>query len=226
MPTAALVKQVLSLATFVTLLLSLVVAGTSLGLLQANLPTQSAYGEACFLFINYPQAVSIIQSAFVNPILVDFNFNSSTCKLSIASAFIATICLALLTAFQLCSVSFQINVKTLIANIIQVGFFVGSILFLFISMVVVSAGWRKTCDTFKIITQQPQYHDVVFKCNGEQPNYGLSYRPNGGEFIGAAVCAALGILFTIVALVLFIVKQIKSKDDYKHVVKMNEEQLN
>uniref|UniRef100_A0A1X7U2U1 Uncharacterized protein n=1 Tax=Amphimedon queenslandica TaxID=400682 RepID=A0A1X7U2U1_AMPQE len=221
MPTAALVKQVLSLATFVILLVSLVAAGTSLGLLQANISTEFVYWKACFLFINYSQAISILESDYP-----DFNFNVPTCKLSIASATIATVCLALLTAFQLCSVSFQINVKTLIANIIQVGFFVGSILFLFISMVVVSAGWRKTCDTFKNITQQTQYHEFVFKCHGEQPNYGLPYRPNGGEFIGAAVCAALGILFTIVALVLFIVKQIKSKDDYKHVVKMNEEQLN
>ena len=107
MPTAALVKQVLSLATFVILLVSLVSAGTSLGLLQANLPTQSAYGEACFFFINYSQAISIIESD--SP---DFSLNVPTCKLSIASATIATICLALLTAFQLCSVSFQINVKT------------------------------------------------------------------------------------------------------------------
>ena len=74
----------------------------------------------------------------------------------------------------------------MIANIIQVGFFAGSILFLFITMVVVSAGWRKTCDTFKNITQT-QLPELVFKCNGEQPNYGLRFRPNGGEFIGAAV---------------------------------------
>ncbi|XP_019861038.1 PREDICTED: uncharacterized protein LOC109589388 [Amphimedon queenslandica] len=223
MPTAALVKQVLSLATFVILLVSLVAAGTSLGLLQANIPTLFVYEKACFFFLNYSQAISLIELEYP-----DFNSNAPTCKLSIASATIATICLALLTAFQLISVSFQINVKTLIANIIQVGFFVGSILFLFISMVVVSAGWRKTCDTFKNITKT-QYHELVFKCNGQQPSYGLPYLPylpNGGEFIGAAVCAALGILFTIVALVLFIVKQIRSKDDYKHLVQMSEEQIN
>uniref|UniRef100_A0A1X7SPQ2 Uncharacterized protein n=1 Tax=Amphimedon queenslandica TaxID=400682 RepID=A0A1X7SPQ2_AMPQE len=129
MPTAALVKQVLSLATFVTLLVSLVAAGTSLSLLQANIPAKSVYGEACFFFVNYSQAMSLIQPQPDHP---DFNFNVPTCKLSIASATIATICLALLTAIELISVSFQINVKTLIANIIQVGFFVGSILFLFI----------------------------------------------------------------------------------------------
>ena len=73
----------------------------------------------------------------------------------------------------------------MIANIIQVGFFAGSILFLFITMIVVSAGWRKTCATFKNITKT-QYPDLDFKCNGQQPHY-LAYQPNGGEFIAAAV---------------------------------------
>ena len=49
-------------------------------------------------------------------------------------------------------------------------------------MIVVSAGWGKTCATFKNITKT-QYPDFDFKCNGQQQN-GL---PNGGEFIAAAV---------------------------------------
>ena len=110
MPTAAaIVKQILSLATFVILLVSLGAAGTSLGLLQANIPTQTIYGGVCFFFVNYSQAISLIESDY--PAI---NLNQPTCKLSIASATIATICLALLTAFQLISVSFRIdlNVKT------------------------------------------------------------------------------------------------------------------
>ena len=107
MPTAALVKQILSLATFVILLVSLGAAGTSLGLIQANNPTQFIYEGVCFFFVNYSQAISFIDSRASG-----FNFNVPTCKLSIASATIATICLALLTAFQLISVSFHINIKT------------------------------------------------------------------------------------------------------------------
>ncbi|XP_019863380.1 PREDICTED: uncharacterized protein LOC109592356 [Amphimedon queenslandica] len=219
MPTAALVKQVLSLATFVILLVSLGATGTSLGLLQANLPIQSAYGKACFFFINYSQAISLIESE-----TPDFKFNMPTCKLSIASATIATICLVLLTAIELISVLYQINVKTLIANIIQVGFFVGSILFLFITMVVVSAGWGKTCATFKNITKAQDYGpSFKFKCTEQlQKQTDSPYRPNGAEFIGAAVCAGVGTLFTIVALGLFIVKQMKSKDDYKPLNVQNE----
>ena len=109
MPTAALVKQVLSLATFVILLVSLVAAGTSLGLLQANIHIQNQFGQTCLFFINYSQGISLIQS---DEVTVDFSLNVPTCKLSIASAAIATICLALLTAIELISVLFQIKVKT------------------------------------------------------------------------------------------------------------------
>ena len=100
MPRASIVKQVLSLATFVTLLLSLGAAGTSLGLIQAN---AYYHGDLkCHFFISYTQAMN---SSLVN-------YNAPTCKLSIASATIATICLALLTAIELIIVLFEINAKT------------------------------------------------------------------------------------------------------------------
>ena len=107
MPTAALVKQILSLATFVILLVSLGAAGTSLGLIQANIDIPIIYDGACYFFLNYSQAISLIGSDDS-----DIIFNVSSCKLSIASATIATICLALLTAIELISVSFHINIKT------------------------------------------------------------------------------------------------------------------
>uniref|UniRef100_A0A1X7SP78 G-protein coupled receptors family 1 profile domain-containing protein n=1 Tax=Amphimedon queenslandica TaxID=400682 RepID=A0A1X7SP78_AMPQE len=84
-------NQVLFLAFFVILLVSLGAAGTSLGLLQANTDN----GVACYFFINYSQ---VMDSSLVN-------YNVPTCKLSIASATITTICLALLTAIELISVS-------------------------------------------------------------------------------------------------------------------------
>ena len=107
MPTITLVKQILSGVTFVILLLSLGAAGTSLGFLQANIPTTIMYQGVCYFFLNYSQAISLI-----DPDDSDTIINVSTCKLSIASASIATICLALLTAFELISVSFHINIKT------------------------------------------------------------------------------------------------------------------
>ena len=98
MPRAYTIKQVLSLVTFVALLVSLGAAGTSLGLLQAN----TKNGIACYFFISYSQAMNLSLDTY----------NVPTCKLSIASATIATICLALLTAIELISVLFQINIKT------------------------------------------------------------------------------------------------------------------
>ena len=98
MPRASIVKQVLSLATFVILLLSLGAAGTSLGLIQAN----TNNGASCRFFVSYSQ--------LINKSL--YNYNVPTCKLSIASAAIATICLALLTAIELIIVLFEINAKT------------------------------------------------------------------------------------------------------------------
>ena len=98
MPSAAIFKQIVSLATFVILLVSLGAAGTSLGLIQAN----TRNGAACYFYISYSQAMN---SSLVN-------YSVPTCKLSMASAIIGTICLALLTAIELISVLFEINVKT------------------------------------------------------------------------------------------------------------------
>ena len=97
MPSAA--KQVLSVASFVILLVSLGAAGTSLGLIQAN----TNNGMLCYFFVTYSQIVAVSDLA---------TFNVPTCRLSIASAIIATICLALLTAMELISVLYQTNVKT------------------------------------------------------------------------------------------------------------------
>ena len=92
-----IIKQILSVVPLAVLLLSLGAAGTSLGLLRAN----TDYGAECRFFISYTQAM--------NTSLI--NYNVPTCKLSVASATIATICLALLTAIELISVLFQMNVK-------------------------------------------------------------------------------------------------------------------
>ena len=100
MPSAENIKRVLSFASLAILFVSLGAAGTSLGLLQAN--TNNGVYATCHFFITHTQAM--------NSSL--YNYNVPTCKLSIASATIATICLALLTAIELISVSFKINVKT------------------------------------------------------------------------------------------------------------------
>ncbi|XP_019856335.1 PREDICTED: uncharacterized protein LOC109584879 isoform X1 [Amphimedon queenslandica] len=206
MPSEALVKQIFSVASFVILLVSLGAAGTSLGLLQANTDN----GVRCFFFVSYTQAM--------NTSLV--NYNVPTCKLGIASATIAIICLALLTAIELFSLLFEINAKTLIAKILQIGFFSGSILFLFITTVVVSAGWGKTCATNKNITKTGA--DTYFDCTGPQYLSGLGpLAPNGAEIITAAAFAGIGVLLTIVALVLFIVKQMKSKTNYGNLTPNN-----
>ena len=74
----------------------------------------------------------------------------------------------------------------LIAKIIQVGFFAGSILFLFITTVVVSAGWGKSCATFNNITKNGG--DTTFDCTGPRYSFGYGlYLPNGEEFITAVV---------------------------------------
>uniref|UniRef100_A0A1X7U3Q4 Uncharacterized protein n=1 Tax=Amphimedon queenslandica TaxID=400682 RepID=A0A1X7U3Q4_AMPQE len=175
-------KQIFSFASLVILFLSLGAAGTSLGLLQAN--TNNGVYATCHFFISYTQAMN---SSLVN-------YNVPTCKLSIASATIATICLALLTAIELISVSFKIYVKTFIAKIIQVVIFVGSILFLLITMIVVTTGWEKTCATYKNITRTGGTPGSVFNldCNGPQyisDSYSSSigpFPPNGAEIITAA----------------------------------------
>ena len=95
MPSA--VKQILSVASLAILFVSLGAAGTSLGLIQAN----TYNGVDCYFFITYTQAM--------NRNLV--NYNVPTCKFSIASATIAVICLALLTAIELIGALFKINIK-------------------------------------------------------------------------------------------------------------------
>ena len=97
MPSADKVKQIFSFASLVILFLSLGAAGTSLGLIQAN----TNNGVACYFFISHTQAMNSSLR----------NYNVPTCKLSIASATIAIICLALLTAIELISVLFKISIK-------------------------------------------------------------------------------------------------------------------
>ncbi|XP_019856181.1 PREDICTED: uncharacterized protein LOC105313950 isoform X3 [Amphimedon queenslandica] len=201
MPSADNMKQIFSFASLVILFLSLGAAGTSLGLLQAN--TNNGVYATCHFFISYTQAM--------NSSL--YNYNVPTCKLSIASATIAITCLALLTAIELISVSFQIYVKTLIAKILQVVIFVGSILFLLITMIVVSAGWGKTCATYKNITSSGGTPNSLFNidCNGPQYVSGSSvgpFPPNGAEIITAAVFAGVGVLFTAGALCVYIAQQL------------------
>ena len=91
------IKQILSVASPVILFVSLGAAGTSLGLIQAN----TSNGAKCYFFITDSQ---LEDSSLIN-------YNVPTCKLSIASATIAIICLALLTAIELISVLFEINAK-------------------------------------------------------------------------------------------------------------------
>uniref|UniRef100_A0A1X7U438 MARVEL domain-containing protein n=1 Tax=Amphimedon queenslandica TaxID=400682 RepID=A0A1X7U438_AMPQE len=136
--------------------------------------------------------------------------------LSIASATIATICLALLTAIELISVSFQIYVKRLIANIIQAGFFVGSILFLFITMIVVSAGWGKTCATYRNITSSGGTSNSAFNIDCTGPQYISDvgpFAPNGADFITAAVFAGVGAVSAIGAFCYLIVKLMRRQKD-------------
>ena len=92
------IKQILSVASLAVLFVSLGAAGTSLGLIQAN----TSNGASCHFFVSYSQ--------LINESL--YNYNVPTCKLSIASATIATICLALLTAIELISVLFTMDIKT------------------------------------------------------------------------------------------------------------------
>ncbi|XP_019856178.1 PREDICTED: uncharacterized protein LOC109584770 [Amphimedon queenslandica] len=197
-----IIKQILSVVPLAVLLLSLGAAGISLGLLQANTDN----GVRCFFFVSYAQAMN---SSLVN-------YNVPTCQLSIASATIATICLALLTAIELISVSFQIYVKRLIANIIQAGFFVGSILFLFITMIVVSAGWGKTCATYRNITSSGGTSNSAFNIDCTGPQYISDvgpFAPNGADFITAAVFAGVGAVSAIGAFCYLIVKLMRRQKD-------------
>ena len=78
----------------------------------------------------------------------------------------------------------------MIAKIIQVGLFTGSILFLFVTMIVVSAGWGKTCATYRNITSSGGTPRSLFNidCTGPQYFSGVGpFPPNGAEIITAAV---------------------------------------
>ena len=91
------IKKHLSIVSLVVLVVSLGAAGTSLGLINAN--TDS--GTYCNFFVRDSQARNISL----------YNYNVPTCKLSLATATIATICLAMLTAIELISVVFNTHVK-------------------------------------------------------------------------------------------------------------------
>ena len=91
------IKQAVSVASLTVLVLSLGAAGTSLGLIHTN--TNS--GVYCKFFITESQATNASLH----------NYNVPTCKLSLASAAIATICLAMLTVIELISVAFKTHVK-------------------------------------------------------------------------------------------------------------------
>ena len=91
------VKKLLPIVSLVVLVVSLGAAGTSLGLINAN--TDS--GTYCKFFVSDSQARN--ESLY--------NYNVPTCKLSVATATIATIYLAMLTAIELISVAFKTHVK-------------------------------------------------------------------------------------------------------------------
>ena len=91
------IKQAVSVASLTVLVLSLGAAGASLGFIQAN--TYS--GVYCKFFITEPQATDASLH----------NYKTHACKLSLASATIATICLAMLTVIELISVAFKTHVK-------------------------------------------------------------------------------------------------------------------
>ena len=88
---------VVSGGLLVTLVLSLGLAFTSLGMLYSN-----TYGGAyCFFYVSESQARNYSLS----------NYNIPTCKLSLASSAIPTICLSILTLIEIISVIFQLPIK-------------------------------------------------------------------------------------------------------------------
>ena len=98
MPSAATIKHTISIVSLVVLLVSLGAASTSLGLIHTN----TNGGLMCKFFVTESQAKNA--SAL--------NYNVPTCKLSLASSIIATVCLAILTVIELISVAFQKTVKS------------------------------------------------------------------------------------------------------------------
>ena len=92
--------------------------------------------------------------------------------------------------FNECNLAANSLMHRLISMIIQVGFFAGSIFFLFITMIVVSAGWGKTCATYKNITRAGITPNSEFNIDCTRPQYSYRhgpYPPNGTDFITAAV---------------------------------------
>ena len=91
------IKQAVSVASLTVLVLSLGAADASLGFIQAN--TYS--GVYCKFFVTESQATNASLH----------NYNVPTCKLSLTTATIAAICLAMLTVIELISVAFKTHVK-------------------------------------------------------------------------------------------------------------------
>ena len=92
--------------------------------------------------------------------------------------------------FNECNLATNSLMHRFISMIIQFGLFFGSILLLFITSIMVSAGWGMTCFTYFSITSKYPNIDSGFHCNG--PQYTAisgsgPFPPNGAEFITAAV---------------------------------------
>ena len=95
-----LCRTILSVALIALLILSLGVASTTLGLLQSNLYN----GLFCRFFINKTQAEAETPGQLATPSL-------APCRLSLASAIIATACLAMLTITETFRAVFQLSVN-------------------------------------------------------------------------------------------------------------------
>ena len=110
---------VLSVSIFAVLLLTLGLAITSVAFIQSN----TEGGSRCYFFVSEKDArvtrrtyaryhLSTIYSRSPE-ILTSLlgNYNVQTCKLSLATATIATTCLAMLTVIELISIVFQLTPK-------------------------------------------------------------------------------------------------------------------
>uniref|UniRef100_A0A1X7SP35 Uncharacterized protein n=1 Tax=Amphimedon queenslandica TaxID=400682 RepID=A0A1X7SP35_AMPQE len=105
---------------------------------------------------------------------------------------------------------------------IQVGFYAGSIVFLFITTFVVSSGWGSSC----LSLNSTKYPNL--DCTG--PRYILGcgpYPPNGADFITATVCSGVANVLTIITLSFFVAKRIRSRssDEYMPLIKINDYEL-
>ena len=93
-------RTVLSVTLVALLISSLGVTSISLGLLESNLYN----GYFCRFFINKTQAEAEAQGQLATPSL-------APCRLSLASAIIATACLAMLTITETFRAVFQLSVN-------------------------------------------------------------------------------------------------------------------